>query len=318
MKFEGIIPPIITPFHDDLSVDEKGFAEVVEYMIGAGVHAIIVGGTTGEYYALSGEERVRQFNYAKDVIGGRVPMICGVNDISTAGASEFAVAARDAGADGLLMAAPYYSLPTERELAAHCLAVDRAANLPIMLYNYPGRTGVMMGEEFLSRVAQSSNFQCIKEASGDINRVHLLARDFSHVQLSCGCEDQALEFYVWGATSWVTPMGNFFMEEVVHFHDTCLHEKDFVKARAMMSALLPLTSTLEGGGKFGQCVKYAAAHAGLPTGSVRPPLKPMKKELERELREALVIAKTTLRSVMNGETGAQEDATPHVRLVDQA
>jgi 4-hydroxy-tetrahydrodipicolinate synthase len=318
MKFEGIIPPIITPFNDDLSVDEKGFAEVVEYMIGAGVHAIIVGGTTGEYYALSNEERVRQFHYAKDVIGGRVPMICGVNDISTAGASAFAVAAREAGADGLLMAAPYYSLPTERELAAHCLAVDRAAGLPIMLYNYPGRTGVMMGEEFLSRVSQSSNFQCIKEASGDINRVHLLARDFAHVQLSCGCEDQALEFYVWGATSWVTPMGNFFMEEVVAFHNTCLYEKDFVKARAMMSALLPLTSTIENGGKFGQCVKYAAAYYGQPTGSVRPPLQPMKKELERELRTSLDIAKKTLASIISGETKTEEDETPHVRLVDQA
>jgi 4-hydroxy-tetrahydrodipicolinate synthase len=318
MKFQGIIPPIITPFHADMSVDEDGFAEIVEYMIAHGVGAIIVGGTTGEYYALSPEERVRQFHFARDVINGRVPMICGVNDISTAGASAFAKAAREAGADGLLMAAPYYSLPTERELAAHCLAVDRAANLPIMLYNYPGRTGVNMGEDFLARVGQSSNFQCIKEASGDIGRLHLIARDFAHIQLSCGCEDQALEYYVWGATSWVTPMGNFFMEEVVAFHSLCLHEKDFVTARAMMSALLPLTSTLEGGGKFGQCVKYAASHYGLPAGPVRPPLKPMQKELERELREALTVAKTSLRAILHGKSDAKTETTPHVRLVDQA
>jgi len=318
MQFEGIIPPIITPFHDDRSVNEKGFAEVVEYMIANGVGAIIVGGTTGEYYALTAEERVRQFHYAKDIIGGRVPMICGVNDITTDGAAEFAGAARDAGADALLMAAPYYSLPTERELASHCLAVDRAANLPIMLYNYPGRTGVMMGEEFLSRVGQSSNFQCIKEASGDINRVHLLARDFPHIQLSCGCEDQALEFYVWGATSWVTPMGNFFMEEVAAFHNVCTVEKDFVKARAMMSALLPLTSTIENGGKFGQCVKFAASYYGLPAGPVRPPLRPMKKELARELRQSLNVAKTTLGAIIAGTEHPSEDETPHVRLVDQA
>ncbi len=308
MKFEGIIPPIITPFNDDYTVDEKGFAEVVEYMIAGGTHAIIVGGTTGEYYALSPEERVRQFSFAKDVIGGRVPMICGVNDITTGGASGFAVAARDAGADALLIAAPYYSLPGEDELAAHCLAVDQAADLPIMLYNYPGRTGVNMGEEFLRGVSASSNFQCIKEASGDIDRLHLLVRDFSHIQLSCGCEDQALEYYVWGATSWVTPMGNFLMEEVVAFHNACLHERDFAKARAMMLALLPLTSTLEGSGKFGQSVKFSCKFAGLPTGPVRAPLQPVSKAFEEELHEILVSTKSALQAIMNGAVPGQAAA----------
>ena len=97
-----------------------------------------------------------------------------------------------------LLASPPYAVPTERENALNALTIDRAANLPVMLYNYPGRTGTMMGEEFLDRVGRSRNFCGIKESSGDINRVHLLARDYPHIQLGCGMDDQALEFYAWG------------------------------------------------------------------------------------------------------------------------
>ena len=297
--FKGIIPPIITPFCDDFSIDEPGYAEVIEYMISGGVHSIIVGGTTGEYYTLSLDERIRQFHFAKGVINGRVPMICGVNDMTTDGACNLAKGAREAGADGILLAAPPYSLPTEDELASHCLKIDRAANLPIMLYNYPGRTGVNMGAAFLELVGQHSHFRCIKEASGDINRVHLLCRDFPHFELSCGAEDQALEFFVWGATSWVTPMGNFFIGEVDDFYNTCTRDKDFNKARRMMNALLPLSMLIEGGGKFAQSVKYAATTQGLPAGPVRPPMDEMSEEFKSDLQQVLSTAQTELHTIMS-------------------
>lgn len=297
--FKGIIPPIITPFFDDLTIDDKGYAEVIDYMIAGGVHAIIVGGTTGETYALSPDERIHQFKLARSVINGRVPMICGVNDMTTSGACALASAARENGADGLLIAAPPYSLPTELELAEHCFKVDRAANLPIMLYNYPGRTGVNMGPVFLDRVSQNSNFRCIKEASGDIDRVHLLARDFPHLELSCGAEDQALEFFVWGATSWVTPMGNFFIKEVVDFYDTCTRTKDFDKARQMMGALLPLTRLIEGSGQYAQSVKFAVASQGLPSGPVRPPMGTMTEELQSDLRGVLSATQSALQNILS-------------------
>ena len=311
--FEGIIPPIITPFHDDMSIDENGYADVINYMIENGVHAIIIGGTTGENYALSYQERVRQFNFAQEVINNRVPVICGVNDMTTAGACDLASAAKKAGADGILVAAPPYSLPTERELAAHCLMIDRAADLPIMLYNYPGRTGVWMGEDFLSRVSQRNNFMSIKEASGDINRIHLLAREFPHIALSCGAEDQALEFFVWGATSWVTPMANFFAPELSRFYDICRFEKNFDKARQIMIALLPLTTVIEGGGKFAQSVKFCSEYQGLPAGPVRPPMRELKKEQRRALREVIETAKANLESILN--EGPASEEKNHVKLV---
>lgn len=317
MRFEGIIPPVITPFHDDGSIDKAGYATVIEYMIDGGVHAIIAGGTTGEFYALSPDERVAQFKLAKDIIKGRVPLICGVNDLTTVGACAFATAAREAGADGILLAAPYYSLPTEEELASHCLAVDRAADLPIILYNYPGRTGANMGREFLEQVGRNKNFQCIKESSGDINRLHLLAQAFPHIALSCGAEDQALEFFAWGATSWVTPMGNFFASEVVAFYETCVREKDFTKARQLMSALLPLTTTLESGGKFVQCVKYACKLYDLPAGPVRQPMLPLNETLAEETRQVLVTAKATIQGILSAESAADTKGVAPVRLVDQ-
>jgi len=284
--------------NNDFSVDENGFATVIEYMIDKGVHGIIVGGTTGEFYALSPEERVRQFKFAQEVIKGRVQFICGVNDITTAGACEFAEAAKNAGADGILVAAPYYSLPTERENAAHCLAIDKAANLPIMLYNYPGRTGVTMGEEFLGLVSESPNVVSIKEASGDINRLHLVANNFPSIEVSCGAEDQALEFFVWGATSWVTPMGNFFAEEVVALYNTCVYEKDFVKGRKIMSALLPLTTVLEGGGQLLQCTKLACEQFDLPGGMIRPPMRPLASKDAENLRNVLAAARSAVQAIL--------------------
>ncbi len=298
MKFEGIIPPAITPMKDDFSIDEDGFAAVLDYMIDGGVHGIIVGGTTGEFYALSAEERIRQFSFAKEAIKGRVPMVCGVNDISTKGACGFAEAARDAGADGLLVAAPYYSLPTERENAMHCLAIEQAAGLPIMLYNYPGRTGVMMGETFLDIVSENPNITSIKEASGDINRVHLLANNYPSIDLSCGAEDQALEFFVWGANSWVTPMGNFFAAEVVAMYDACVKDNDFIKARKLMAALLPLTGILEGGGQLLQCTKFACDHFGLPAGPVRPPMKALDEAVKDHLLRILIDARSNIQSIL--------------------
>lgn len=305
MKFEGIIPPVITPMTADGSIDEAGYATVIEFMIERGVHAVIAGGTTGEFYALSREERIAQVKRARDIIGGRVPLIAGVNDITTDAACGMAEAAREAGADGLLLAAPYYSLPTEDELAEHCLAVDRAGQLPIILYNYPGRTGVEMGRGFLQRVSQAENFRCIKESSGDVNRLHLLVDEFSNLALSCGAEDQALEFFAWGASSWVTPMGNFFPAEVVAFYRTCVEAQDFARARQLMAALLPLTTALEGAGKLVQCTKLACELFGLPGGPVRRPMLPLDEAFAEELRGILLTAQARIAEILAGPEGGE-------------
>ena len=173
----------------------------------------------------------------------------------------FAKEARKAGADLLLVNSPPYAVPTDLENAMHALQIDRAANLPIMLYNYPGRTGANMGEEYLSRVGRSKNFCGIKESSGDINRVHLLARDFPHIGLACGMDDQALEFFAWGARCWVCAGSNFLPKEHNALYEACAIEGDYTKGRRIMSALLPLMRVLEQGENL---CKVSSTAANLP------------------------------------------------------
>jgi len=166
-----------------------------------------------------------------------------------------------------------------------------------MLYNYPGRMGVNMGEEFLDRVGRSRNFCAIKESSGDINRVHLLARDYPHIQMSCGMDDQALEFFAWGAKSWVCGGSNFLPEEHIALWRACMVEGNFAKGRRIMSAMMPLMRVLEQGGKFVQCIKYGVTFQGIETGAIRPPLKALNKDDKRALEQVIRVLKTTIAQI---------------------
>jgi 4-hydroxy-tetrahydrodipicolinate synthase len=256
MNFEGIFTPLITPHSEDGSIDRDAFAAMIEHLISAGVHGLINGGSTGEYYAQTMDERTEMATLAKELIGGRVPLIVGTVAIRQADSILMAEHAARIGADAILIGSPPYSVPTERENALNALAIDRAADLPVMLYNYPGRMGVGMGEEFLDRVGRSRNIRAIKESSGDINRVHLLWRDYPHIALSCGMDDQALEFFAWGARSWVCGGSNFLPKEHIALWRACAVEGNFDKGRRIMSALMPLMRVLEQGGKFIQCIKH--------------------------------------------------------------
>lgn len=287
MQFEGIYTPVVTPHNEDHSINEAAFEAVIEDLIGAGVHGLIVAGTTGEYYAQSVEERFHLMARAKKIIGNRLPLIVGTGAIRTEDAVIFASEAKRIGADALLVTTPPYAYPTGREIALHALAVDRAANLPVMLYNYPGRMSVNMDEETLDRLGRSPNFCAVKESSGDPNRLHILARDYPHIQLSCGMDDQALEFFAWGARSWVCAGSNFAPEAHLSLYRACALEGDFTKGRRIMSAMLPLMRVLEQGGKFVQCIKHGVTLRGIDCGPPRRPLQPLNKDDKRELAEVI-------------------------------
>ena len=297
MQFEGIYTPIITPFYDDGSINEEGFIQVIEFLIDSGSHGIVVGGTTGEYYAQTLEERVHLLQIAHQAIKGRATLMAGVGAIRTEDSIELAQTAAQIGVDALLVNSPPYVLPTEAENAAHALAIDRAAQLPIMLYNYPGRTGVGMDEAYLNLVSASKNFCAIKESSGDINRLHLLANHFPQIQLSCGADDQALEFFVWGARSWVCAGGNFAPEAHIALYEACVVNQDFELGRKIMAAMLPLMSLLEQGGKFGQCIKHATALRGIPAGPPRSPLAPLEESEKSALAKVIETMNTEIAAI---------------------
>lgn len=298
MKFEGIYTPVITPFREDSSIDFDAYAVHVNHLVEQGVHGLMIGGTTGEYYVESHEERVALLTKAKEVAGDKAQIIFGTGSLDPKASIKLAEDGAKNGADVLLVATPPYSLPTQRELALHALAIDRAADMPIMLYNYPDRMGVNMEEEFLDRVGQSKNFCGIKESSGDINRLHMMMRDYPHIQTACGMDDQALEFFAWGARSWVCAGSNFLAKEHIALYEACVLEGDFAKGRRIMSALMPLMRVLEQGGKFIQSVKYGVSIDGRFSGTVRSPLRDLNKDDKRQMDQVVRTLKTSIASIL--------------------
>ncbi|WP_068087526.1 dihydrodipicolinate synthase family protein [Novosphingobium rosa] len=296
MKFEGIYTPAITPLTADNQIDWPAFDAVLEHLIASGVHGIIIGGSTGEYYAQTTQERQQLAERTRKVIGTRLPLIVGTGAIRTEDAVAFARHASEIGADAILVTTPPYALPTEAEIAAHVLAVDAAADLPIMLYNYPARMGVSMGDDFFAAIKGTKNIQSIKESSGDPIRLHRLARNYPEIALSCGWDDQALEFFAWGATSWVCAGSNFTPAEHVALYQACVVEGDFTKGRKIMSAMLPLMDFLENG-KFVQSIKAGSEFIGLKTGGVRAPLQPLNADEKAELGNVITALKAEVAAV---------------------
>lgn len=301
MQFEGIYTPVVTPHRDDHSIDHDRFADVIEFLIDKSVQGLIVAGTTGEYYAQSAAERFDLMKRAKNIIGKRLPLIVGTGAMRTEDSIAYAEEAVKIGADGLLVTTPPYAYPTGREIALHALAIDRAANLPVMLYNYPGRMSVNMDEETLDRLGRSPNFCAIKESSGSPDRLHMLARDYPHIQLSCGMDDQALEFFAWGARSWVCAGSNFAPEAHIAMYRACAVEKDFDKGRRIMSAMMPLMRVLEQGGKFVQCIKHGVTLRGIDTGPPRRPLQPLNKDDKRELADVIRTMNAAINAIEEGK-----------------
>jgi 4-hydroxy-tetrahydrodipicolinate synthase len=301
MKFEGIYTPAITPLTADGAIDRTAFAEVLEYLIDARVHGIIIAGSTGEYYAQTTQERLDLAALAKEVIGTRTQLVVGTGAVRTEESIEYARLAKAIKADAILVGSPPYALPTEQENAAHAPAIDRAAGLPVMLYNYPGRMGVSMGREFFRSVTHASkNFVAIKESSGQTGQLHMLAREFPGIALSCGWDDQALEFFAWGARSWVCAGSNFIPKEHIALYEACVVEKDFDKGRRIMSAMLPLMDFLEGG-KFVQSIKHGCALAGMRTGGVRAPLQGLDEREQQALQAVVGQLKSEVAAIVGGK-----------------
>ena len=300
MNFDGIYTPVITPLTADGAIDKAAFADVLEYLIEAKVHGVIVAATTGEYYAHTAQERYDLAKYAKEVIGSRVPLMVGTGAIRTEDSIEFAKVAKQIQADSILVTIPPYALPTEKEVAVHALSIDQAADLPVMFYNYPARMGVSMGKEFFDTVfARSKNFVGLKESSGEMNQLHMLARHYPKLEISCGWDDQALEFFAWGARSWTCAGSNFIPREHIALYEACVIEKDFDKGRRIMAAMMPLMDFLETG-HFIQCIKYGCESNGLRTGSVRAPLQDMDAEKKQTFQTIVAELKRDVAAITGG------------------
>ncbi|WP_287124758.1 4-hydroxy-tetrahydrodipicolinate synthase [Chromohalobacter sp.] len=287
MNFDGIWTPVVTPFTQDGSVDLDVMEKIIDALIGHQVNGLIIGGTTAEYYALSKDERKQALTFAAEHAGGRIPIVAGINATTTEECLELGRHAKSIDYDAILVPAPYYCQPTQDELLEHVRCVDDALDMPVMLYNFPDRTGVPMSLEFIEALRDRPNIQAIKESTGSIERMHVLANEFKdQIQLSCGMDDQVLEFFTWGARSWVGGASNFLAPEHVALYQACVVEQDFVTGREIATRLLSILNLLEQGGKFCQYIKYGCELAGFPVGPARRPLLPLNDEEKANFKSA--------------------------------
>jgi 4-hydroxy-tetrahydrodipicolinate synthase len=289
-QLKGILPALVTPFDKAGNVDFDMLSSIIEFQLKAGVKGFVPLGSTGEYYALTNEERRQILATVREVVGGRGVLIAGANGSCTREVIEQVKQTRDAGYTNLLIAPPYYALPSQDELIGHYQAIlDAAPDINVVLYNYPIRTNVEVGFGVLDAFKDNARVIGIKESSGNLLRAIEIGGTYKdNYQLSCGSDDQALDFFLWGATSWICGPANCLTQQVCDFY-TRYSSGDLAGAQAIMRSLFPVLADMESG-KFIQKVKYGCELAGFQAGNARMPLQPLTNEEKAYFRKAFELA----------------------------
>jgi 4-hydroxy-tetrahydrodipicolinate synthase len=292
MQLEGVYTPVVTPFDPQGEIDFETLTRVIEHQLQHGARGIVSCGTTGEYYACTFDERVALMTHTRDVARGEAQLFAGCNSGSTREVIRLGTVARDLGYDGLLLSAPHTSLPKQHELAAHYAAVATAVGLPIVLYNYPARAGVEIGFDALDEIADLREIVAIKESSGDFSRFLTLRRRYAgRIEVMCGSDDQAVDYFSWGVRSWLAGTANVLPRQHVAVLDSALRG-DHALAHRLFEGMLPWVQDMESG-SYNQKAKLGLAHLGIECGAVRQPLLPLAAataaETLRVLEEALAV-----------------------------
>lgn len=286
--FKGSIVALITPFKDG-AIDEEAFVRLVDWHVEQGTHGLVPVGTTGESPTLSPDEHKRVIELCIEAVKGRIPVMAGTGSNSTLEAIDFTRHAEEAGADAALVVTPYYNKPTQDGLYAHFKAVHDATNIPIYIYNIPGRSVIDMQPETMARLAELERIVGVKDATADLSRVsiqrHLMGPDF--IQLS-GEDGTALGFNAHGGVGCISVAANVAPALCAEFQEACL-AGNYANALLLQDRLMPLHKALFVEASPGP-VKYAASLLGLCEEELRLPLVPVKDETRTLVRKAMIHA----------------------------
>jgi len=286
IKFEGTFVVSVTPMTKDEELDLESFKDNLDYYIENGVHGITINGSTGEFAAQSLEELKSVMDAAVEAVNSRVPLISGTAACSTRRVIELTMYAEDAGVDGALIVPPYYSKIDETEIYEHFRAIDEAVNIPIMVYNNPWTSKIDIPPEGLARLAELDNVRYVKESSGDITRIpRILDLTDGKMAVFCGSDNLALESFFMGATGFICVAANIFPKHMSKLYEYANWEKDYDKAKALYSTVLPLCNFLESSGKFTQTAKFGLEYFGRKAGPPRKPFLPLSEEHRRQAEE---------------------------------
>ena len=283
--FKGIYTALITPFSGD-KVDEKAFQSFVEWQIAEGVHGLVPCGTTGESPTLSHEEHKRVVELCIEAAAGRVPVMAGTGSNSTDEAITLTRHAKAAGAAAALVVAPYYNKPTQEGLYQHYKALNDACELPIFIYNIPGRSVINITDDTLARLSELSNIAGVKDATGDLARPYILRSKIKKpLQLLSGEDMTAVAFNVSGGQGCISVASNIMPKTCAAVQNACMIG-DYKTAIELQDTLTELNQVL-----FCETspipVKFAASLLNKCKPDLRLPLVQPSEESKKHITEVL-------------------------------
>ncbi|WP_249869732.1 4-hydroxy-tetrahydrodipicolinate synthase [Oceanobacillus saliphilus] len=283
MNFGQVLTALVTPFDNEGKIDLERTSILIEYLLDNGTDGLVVAGTTGESPTLTNEEKVVLFTHVVKQVNKRVPVIAGTGSNDTAASIQLTKEAERCGVDGIMLVAPYYNKPSQQGMYEHFAAIAKETNLPIMLYNIPGRSAVNMTAETIIQLSMLDNIVSVKEASGDLDQVSEIinstADDFS---VYSGDDGLTLPMLALGADGVVSVashiIGNEMKAMVNHFLNGNTRE-----AATIHRNMLPVMNGLFTAPNPSP-VKAALQMKGIETGGVRLPLVRLTDEEMEKLK----------------------------------
>jgi 1-pyrroline-4-hydroxy-2-carboxylate deaminase len=291
-SWAGVFPAATTQFSADLAVDLPASCNVQAALVRDGVHGLVLLGTVGENNSLTAEEKRAVLKGAVATVGGKVPLIAGVSELTTGAAAAYARDAERIGVDGLMVLPAMVYVPNRAELEYHFATVAQATSLPIMLYNNPPAYRVNIELPTLERLAQHANIVALKESAPDPRRFTDLRNAFGErYVLFAGLDDIAFEGLTLGARGWVSGLSNAFPAESLALY-AAIRAGQLQRARAIYSWFMPLLH-LDSDPDLVQSIKLAEAIMGRGSERVRPPRLPLAGERRTEVTERVERARAT-------------------------
>lgn len=275
--FGRVLCAMVTPFTADGALDLDGAGALASRLVEEGCEGLVLSGTTGESPTTTDAEKTALLRAVREAVGGRAALVAGVGTADTAHTLELARAAEKAGADGLLLVAPYYSRPPQTAVEAHLREVAEATALPVMLYDIPARTGTRIEPETMLRLAGHPRIVAVKDCSYDLLGVQKVLHR-TDLAYYAGCDEQALALYAVGGAGWVSTVANVVPRHVRAVLDA-FDAGDTAGAARRQLAANDLIEAMTAAGLPGTVTaKALLARLGLPAGPVRPPLLPAGRE----------------------------------------
>ncbi|MGD6816113.1 4-hydroxy-tetrahydrodipicolinate synthase [Metabacillus sp. 113a] len=278
-RFGRVSTAMVTPFDFAGNIDFKKTSQLIEYLIANGTDSIVVGGTTGESPTLTFEEKAALFSHTVKEANGRIPVIAGTGSNDTRASVELTKKAEEAGADAVMLVAPYYNKPSQEGMYQHFKAIAASTKLPVMIYSVPGRTAVKMTAETIIRLSEISNIVAVKEASGDLELIaEVIENTSDDFDVYSGDDSLTLPVMAIGGTGIVSVASHVIGNEMQKMIEA--YALGNVKeAGAIHRRILPVMNEMFAAPSPAP-VKTALQLAGIDTGSVRLPLLPLS-EAER-------------------------------------